>query len=69
MEEINISNDYEAYKKLTLNEQKYIKYVLAYFASSDIIVMDNISINFINEVQYSECKLFYSIQLFMESVH
>ncbi len=34
-------------------EQKFIKYVLAFFASSDGIVMENLAARFMSEVQVS----------------
>jgi ribonucleoside-diphosphate reductase beta chain len=33
------------------------------------IVNENLGINFLNEVQYSEAKQFYGFQIMMESVH
>ena len=43
--------------------------VLAFFATSDGIVFDNIDMNFSNEVQITEAKFFYGMQCFMENIH
>ena len=43
--------------------------VLAFFAASDGIVMENLNVNFANEVQVAEARAFYSFQAAMESIH
>ena len=55
--------------KLSDNEKYFIKNVLAFFAASDGIVNENLVLNFYNEVQLSEARAFYSIQMMMESIH
>lgn len=55
--------------KLSENEKYFIKNVLAFFAASDGIVNENLVLNFYNEVQLSEARAFYSIQMMMESIH
>jgi ribonucleoside-diphosphate reductase beta chain len=42
---------------------------LAFFAASDGIVNENIALNFVNEVQYTEAKMFYGFQIMMENIH
>jgi len=68
-EEINLAGDYEDFATLTPNEQHFIKMILAFFASSDGVVLENLGKRFLNEVQLSEARAFYSFQLFMETVH
>jgi ribonucleotide reductase beta subunit family protein with ferritin-like domain len=68
-EEIDFSNDYFDFQKLSTNEKYFIKMVLAFFAASDTIVNMNLSKRFINEVQLIEAKTCYSYQMMIESVH
>lgn len=56
-------------KKLTDQEKHFIKMTLAFFASSDGIVAENLNINFSDEVQIPEARMFYAIQTKMEWVH
>ena len=56
-------------KKLSEGERKFIKYVLAFFASSDLIVNENLASRFSKEVQLLEARTFYIFQMFMENVH
>jgi ribonucleoside-diphosphate reductase subunit M2 len=42
-EEIDLSRDVQDFNRLTADEQYYIKMVLAFFASSDTIVNENIA--------------------------
>jgi ribonucleoside-diphosphate reductase beta chain len=42
---------------------------LAFFAASDGIVNENLAMNFVNEVQYTEAKFFYGFQIMMENIH
>ena len=68
-EEIDFSQDQKGWKKLSSSVQNYIKLSLAFFAASDGIVMENLSMNFINEVQIPEARCFYSFQNTMEGIH
>ena len=43
--------------------------VLAFFASSDGIIIENLVSRFMVEIQSSEIRAFYSFQNFMENVH
>jgi ribonucleoside-diphosphate reductase beta chain len=68
--EIDLSTDLQDWNhKLTDNERFYIKNILAFFAASDGIVNENLCINFMNEVQYTEAKFFYGFQIMMENTH
>ena len=67
--EIDMSKDREIFEKLTEGEQHFIKNILAFFAASDGIVLENIVGRFLEEVKLSEARACYSIQTFMENVH
>jgi len=70
VEEIDLSKDISHWEtKLTDNERYFIKNILAFFAASDGIVNENLAINFLNEVQYTEAKFFYGFQIMMENIH
>ena len=68
-EEIDLANDLKDWDKLTTDEKHFIKTVLAFFAASDGIVMENIDLNFAKDVQISEARSFYAYQSFNESIH
>jgi ribonucleoside-diphosphate reductase beta chain len=69
VEEVDLSKDMKDWEKLTENEQRFIKYVLAFFAGSDGIVQENLAARFMNEVQLPEARNFYSVQLMLEATH
>lgn len=50
-------------------EQYFMKIFLAFFSSSDGVIIENLGKRFINEVQVSEIKAFYGFQFFFENVH
>ena len=68
-EEVDLSKDLNDWASLNKDEQHFISMVLAFFAASDGIVMENLNINFGNEVQVAEARAFYSFQAAMESIH
>jgi ribonucleoside-diphosphate reductase beta chain len=69
-EEIDLAQDiYDWENKLNEDEQHFVKNVLAFFAASDGIVNENIAMNFVNAVQYTEAKMFYGFQIMMENIH
>jgi ribonucleotide reductase beta subunit family protein with ferritin-like domain len=68
-EEIDFSNDYFDFMKLTPNEQHFIKLVLSFFAASDTIVNINLGERFIREVQIREAIVTYTYQMMIESIH
>jgi ribonucleoside-diphosphate reductase beta chain len=67
--EIDLTADVKDWIKLSKNEQHFIKMVLAFFAASDGIVLENLGMRFFTEVQIPEARAFYSIQMFMETIH
>lgn len=69
VEEVDLSNDMRDWIKLSANEQHFIKHVLAFFASSDGIVMENLAGRFMTEVQAPEARAFYGFQIAIENIH
>jgi ribonucleotide reductase beta subunit family protein with ferritin-like domain len=68
-EEIDLAGDLKDWERLNTDEQHFIKMVLAFFAASDGIVMENIDLNFGRDVQIAEARSFYAYQSFNESIH
>jgi len=68
-EEIDLSEDKKHWVKLNNDEQHFIKHVLAFFAASDGIVLENLASRFLKEVQLPEARCFYGFQLAMENIH
>ena len=68
-EEIDLSKDISDWNKLSSSEQFFIKHVLAFFASSDGIVGENLVKRFYSDVQVPEARLFYGFQLMIEGIH
>ena len=54
---------------LTDDERSFFEKILAFFAGSDAIVNENIVMNFAREIKSQESRLFYYIQLAIESIH
>ena len=66
-EEIDLTKDANDWVKLSDKEQHFIKHVLAFFAASDGIVLENLAVRFLTEVQNSELRSFYAFQIAMET--
>jgi len=70
VEEVLLTDDLTDWNnKLNDNERYFIKNVLAFFAASDGIVNENLVINFYNEVQITEARQFYAVQMMIEACH
>ncbi|KRX08577.1 Ferritin-like superfamily [Pseudocohnilembus persalinus] len=69
VDEIDLAQDQKDWEKLNKGEQHFIKYILAFFAASDGIVMENLAQQFMGEVQIPEARAFYGFQIMMENVH
>ena len=69
VEEVDLSKDLNDWKSLDENEQHFICHVLAFFAGSDGIVLENLGKRFLDEVQIPEARCFYGFQLMMENIH
>ena len=68
-EEIDLSKDLDDWNKLNDNEKLFIKNILAFFAGSDGIIIENLGKRFMNEINIPEIISFYSYQLFIENIH
>merc|ERR1711937_1090432 len=68
-EEIDLSQDQKDWENLTESEQHFVKHVLAFFAASDGIVLENLASQFATEVQIPEARAFYGFQMAMENIH
>lgn len=68
-EELDYSADKIEWEQLTKDEKFFIEHILAFFAGSDGIVMENINKNFANEVQWPEARAFYAFQSYIEQIH
>lgn len=53
-EEVDLSQDQQHWESLTDDEKHFIKHILAFFASSDGIVIENLGARFMKEVQIPE---------------
>jgi ribonucleoside-diphosphate reductase subunit M2 len=68
-EEIDLSKDLKDWDILNPDERFFISMILAFFAASDGIVLENLAIRFMNDVQLSEARAFYGFQIAMENIH
>ncbi|GKB83177.1 ribonucleoside-diphosphate reductase small chain [Tanacetum coccineum] len=62
-EEVDLSQDERQWEALTDDERHFIKIVLAFFAASDGIVLENLVGRFMKEVQVSKARAFYGFQI------
>ncbi len=53
-EEVDLSSDYTDWMKLNDDEKHFVSHILAFFASSDGIVLENLSQRFMSEIQIPE---------------
>jgi ribonucleoside-diphosphate reductase subunit M2 len=68
-EEIDLAKDYTHWETLTQEEKFFLSMILAFFAASDGIVLENLGLRFMNDVQISEARAFYGFQIAMENIH
>jgi ribonucleoside-diphosphate reductase subunit M2 len=68
-EEIDLTKDLKDWDSLTHDERFFISMILAFFAASDGIVLENLAMRFMNDVQVSEARAFYGFQIAMENIH
>ena len=69
VDEIDLSQDVKDWQKLSDDERHFIKHVLAFFAASDGIVLENLAQRFCTEIQVPEARCFYGFQMMMENIH
>lgn len=68
-EEIDLSKDLADWNTLSTDETYFISMILAFFAASDGLIMENLGARFMTEVQLSEARAFYGFQIAMENIH
>lgn len=68
-EEIDWAGDVKDWNSLDLKAQDFLLRIIAFFASSDMLVVDNLMEQFIGEVTIAECRAFYTLQSYIETIH
>lgn len=69
-EEMDLSKDLHDWdNRMNKDEKHFISHVLAFFASADGIVNENLLERFSNEVQVAEARCFYGFQIMIENIH
>ena len=68
-QEIDLSQDIKHWDGLHSDEQFFISMILAFFAASDGIVLENLATRFMSDIQLSEARAFYGFQIAMENIH
>jgi ribonucleoside-diphosphate reductase subunit M2 len=68
-EEVDLAHDMKHWEGLTDDERHFIKMVLAFFAQSDGIVLENLAVRFMKDIQLPEvrcCALWCSQTVFSD---
>jgi ribonucleoside-diphosphate reductase subunit M2 len=68
-QEVDLSKDLGDWKTLSDDEKHFISMVLAFFAASDGIVLENLAVRFMGDVQMAEARAFYGFQIAIENIH
>lgn len=68
-EEIDLADDLRQWEKLTVDEKHFITHVLAFFAGSDGVIMENLGGRFLTDIMLPEARCFYAFQLANEAQH
>lgn len=69
VEEIDFSTDLSDLKKLTEAESHLIKRLVAFFATGDTIVANNLVLNLYQHINSPEARMYLSRQLYEEALH
>jgi hypothetical protein len=68
--EVDLATDMRDWAEhLDDNERQFIKHILAFFAASDGIVVENLAVRFMQEVHSPEVRCFYGFQTAIENIH
>lgn len=67
--ELDFTTDQKQWSELTDNERYFLEVVLAFFAGSDGIVLENLLSRFSEEINIPEVNYFYTFQAHMENIH
>ncbi|XP_047321363.1 ribonucleoside-diphosphate reductase small chain-like [Impatiens glandulifera] len=68
-EEVDLSQDLRHWESLTSGEKHFVSHILAFFAASDGIVLENLAGRFMKDVQVAEARAFYGFQIAIENIH
>lgn len=68
-EEIDFSKDYEDWNTLDENTKHFIKHILAFFASADGIVLENLMARFSREIKIPEAIHAFALIEAIEAIH
>jgi ribonucleotide reductase beta subunit family protein with ferritin-like domain len=68
-EEIDLQSDLTDWLRLSKDEKHFISHILAFFAASDGIVLENLAGRFMREIQIPEARCFYGFQQAIENIH
>uniref|UniRef100_A0ACD5ZLU8 Uncharacterized protein n=1 Tax=Avena sativa TaxID=4498 RepID=A0ACD5ZLU8_AVESA len=69
-EEVDLSSDARHWDTTLSNDERhFISHVLAFFAASDGIVLENLASRFMSDVQVAEARAFYGFQIAIENIH
>lgn len=70
VEEVDLAKDIPHWRtNLRGDERHFLSRVLAFFATSDGIVNENLLLRFAAEIQIPEARCFYGFQIMMENIH
>jgi ribonucleoside-diphosphate reductase subunit M2 len=69
VQEVDLSKDLGDWKTLSDDEKHFISMVLAFFAASDGLVLENLAVRFMGDVQMAEARAFYGFQIAIENIH
>lgn len=69
VDELDLSADKQQYARLSIKEQNYIKFTLAFFANSDNAVLENLSKRLTREITMPEAVMALMFQAAMETIH
>ena len=69
VEEADLMPDCQHWESLKPGERHFITNILAFFASLDVLVMENVSINFGSEIKIPQVACHFAAQESMESIH
>lgn len=69
-EELDLENERRDFEQMDEGVQHYLMYTLGFFASSDVLVGDNLKTNFIEEIKACPTfGVFFGFQSAMEDIH
>lgn len=69
VEEVDLKDDHRDWAELKEDERFFMSHILAFFAGSDGIVMENLLSKFTGDVKATEARMFYSMQAASEAIH